>query len=404
MHAAVRPYVTAGAALVGASVIAITPIARPTDTHIANLAMRLAADSIANIPANLIDAIANIPANEIQGIQEFAQAMGPVASGGAGSWWVVTPTNVLGWDPANPTMLKTFVNMLVPFPALSVPLGDQLNVIAAAELPMSAGCSELTATGCPNPLGILSKMFTVPLWQFFTPPGYTFPTVINPIDGQPVAWSGQTFLLDPLATISSVVNSLMAPPSGIKTVSPQQVVTSLTNLFASLNVAFNPFVPGTACTICQPFVPSSTTSIPSLTPGFSQMLTIKAPPVAPGGAVANAEAKNNVVAGTPTNGPSNASGVSDTVSKTVAPDAGQGLDTATTAIEKPEPTTSTSTNVMSDGKKVEPGPISGGNTTSRSGLATAAKAVRDQVSSKLSKVGNGPKAATNSTAKKGSKG
>jgi len=47
---------------------------------------------------------------------------------------------------------------------------------------------------------------------------------------------------------------------------------------------------------------------------------------------------------------------------------------------------------------------SGGNTTSRSGLATAAKAVRDQVSSKLSKVGNGPKAATNSTAKKGSKG
>src|SRR5712671_1558156 len=94
MHAAVRPYVTAGAALVGASVIAITPIARPTDTHPANLAMRLAADSIANIPAN-----------EIQGIQEFAQAMGPVASGGAGSWWVVTPTNVLGWDPANPTML-----------------------------------------------------------------------------------------------------------------------------------------------------------------------------------------------------------------------------------------------------------------------------------------------------------
>jgi hypothetical protein len=395
MDVAVRPYVTAGAALVGASVIAITPIAPTTDTNIANLATRLAAASIANIPANLIDAIANVPANELQGLQQLADALN-----NAGSWWVVSPTNVLGWDPGNPDMMAGTVNALVPFPALSGPLGNMLNVIAEAELPMNAGCSETIAAYCTNLPGLLSVMFTVPLWTFFTTPGYTFPTVINPIDGQPVAWSGQTFLLDPLAPISSFINSLMATPSGITTVTPQGVITTFTNLLKSFNVAFNPFVPGTACTSCQPFVPTSATSIPSFTPNSGQTLTINAASVAPGGEVTNDGGKKGVVAGTATNGPSNAAGVLDTVSKAAPPQPSGGLDTASAAVENAKPTT-TSTNVMRDGNKVEPREVSGGNTTSGSGLATAGRAVGDQVSSTLSKVVNGLKTATNNAAKSG---
>ena len=115
MHAAVRPYVTAGAALVGASVIAVTPIAPPPpDVQVANPADRLAADSIANIPVNLFDAIANIPANEIDAINSWSAA---IASGG--SWFLKTPTNVWGWDPGNPPMIEAAVAVLVPFPAIS---------------------------------------------------------------------------------------------------------------------------------------------------------------------------------------------------------------------------------------------------------------------------------------------
>ena len=55
MHAAMRPYATAGVAMVGASVIAVTPIApSQPDIRIANPAVSLAAASVANIPANLM--------------------------------------------------------------------------------------------------------------------------------------------------------------------------------------------------------------------------------------------------------------------------------------------------------------------------------------------------------------
>jgi hypothetical protein len=43
MHAAVRPYATAGVALVGASVIAVSPIVPPLpDVHVHNPAAQLA--------------------------------------------------------------------------------------------------------------------------------------------------------------------------------------------------------------------------------------------------------------------------------------------------------------------------------------------------------------------------
>src|SRR5215211_2971413 len=138
MHAAVRPYVTAGAALVGASVIAVTPIAAPPpDIQVANPAVRLAADSIANVPVNLMIAIANIPANEIIALNNWSDALEA-----GGSWWLKTPTNVWGWDPGNPPMLEALVAVLVPFPVISGNGGLPDGIEPNGEGPAGAGPSE----------------------------------------------------------------------------------------------------------------------------------------------------------------------------------------------------------------------------------------------------------------------
>jgi hypothetical protein len=268
-------------------------------------------------------------------------------------------------------------------------------------------------------------MFQIlPLLQMLSPGGYTFPTVIDPSGavqgafgfpgtgpGNTTAWSGTTVHLDPLAPITSVINSLMAPPSGITTVTPAQITKAATDLLQGLWIDFYPFVPNSEIfnpqnTIlaylfrplapilcgagCQ-LPPASVTSIPSLTPGSGQTFTINTASVAPGGDVTNNGAKNDVVAAPATNGPSNAAGVLDTVSKTVAPGADQGLGTATTAVEQPQPTTTTSTNVTSGGNKIEPGQLGGNGTKSGGGLAGAVNSVSDQINSAISKVTDGLK-------------
>jgi len=50
--------------------------------------------------------------------------------------------------------------------------------------------------------------------------------------------------LDPLAPIRALVDSLLAEPSGIEIVLPRQAITTVGNVAESLNVAFNPYVPG----------------------------------------------------------------------------------------------------------------------------------------------------------------
>jgi hypothetical protein len=422
VHAALRPYVTAGVALVGASVIVVTPIAPPPpEIRSAELAVRLAAatSSIANVPVNLIDAIASVPANEVLATQDFANSLLFT-----GTWWVYTPTNVLGTDPGDPPKLKGLIEMALPFPALSGPIAAMANAVQEAELPMNAGCSAIPG-GCPDPVAILSSMFQIlPLLQMLSPGGYTFPTVIDPSGavqgafgfpgtgpGNTTAWSGTTVHLDPLAPITSAINSLMAPPSGITTVTPAQITKAPTDLVQGLWIDFYPFVPNSEIfnpqnTIlaylfrplapilcgagCQ-LPPASVTSIPSLTPGSGQTFTINTAAVAPGGDVTNNGAKNDVVAGTATNSPSNAAGVLDTVSNTVAPGADQGLGTATTAVEQPQPTTTTSTNLTRGGNKVEPGQLGGNGTKSGGGLAGAVKSVSDQINSAISNVTNGLK-------------
>lgn len=226
IHAFLRPYATAGVALVGASVVAITPIApTPPDIRVANDDVTMAAASIFNIPANLINAFLSMPAASIAGMNRFSQAME-----NSGSWHESSAGNVWGWDKENPEMLKGFVAMLMPFPALSIPLGEHMNWWAAANLPMHEGC----AYECPEIVGMLNSMFRVPPWEFWDEDGYTFGEVISPYDGVPTSWSGQTVKLDPWEPIKSVIDYLLADPVAPVFPTMYEVITAVANLASSL--------------------------------------------------------------------------------------------------------------------------------------------------------------------------
>jgi hypothetical protein len=465
MPAALRPYVTAGVALVGASVISVTPIApSQPDIRVANPAVRLAAASIANIPANLINAILSIPMAEIQGIQRYADAMEA-----SGSWWVYTPTNVLGWDPANPEMTKGLVDALLPFPALSGPLGTHLNWWLAANLPMHEGCTGFPP--CPDPIGMLSSMFTVGPWEFYDADGYTFPEIINPIsehegevgqelgeEGEPVEWSGQTVKLDPLEPVTSVMNYLMADPSEVTYPTFEQAVTAVTSLLRAYWITWYPFVPQSyiwdpqyqllaplfrafapiLCPDCNPEDPSlpPVTSTPTTSSESGETFTldveaqrVSGSEVQPGEdlgtAMGFADAQQDIQAGAATvsqqdiqagaatvsqqdiqagaatvpEALSNPAGVLDTVSKTVAPEAGLGLDTPSAAVDNLTPTQVLDPpssvpevpliNVTRDSLKAEPGQSGGQHRMPGGGLAGAVKSVGDQVSSAISRISDG---------------
>jgi hypothetical protein len=228
MHSALRPYATAGVALVGASIIAVSPVApTPSPATVRTADVELTAASIGNVPANALLAALNTPANLVFGMQRFADAMAA-----SGSWEVSQPNNVWGWDPANPEMLESFVDMLVPFPALSRPLGEHMNWWAAANLPMHEGC----AFECTDPIGMLNSMFRVPMWKFYSPEGYTFGEVINPVDGKPTEWSGKTIKLDRFEVIKSVADYFTGEPPAFRPVTMYDFVTASANLAAALQI------------------------------------------------------------------------------------------------------------------------------------------------------------------------
>ncbi|PRC48009.1 hypothetical protein C6A85_82020, partial [Mycobacterium sp. ITM-2017-0098] len=139
MSLAVKPIISSGIALVGASVIAVapvTPVAAPApDVRVLDSDVSLTASSIAYVPINMIEQGLSAPANMVAAMDRLAAAL--VISG---SWNENHPNNQWGWDEANPAMLMELVNLMVPFPALSEPLGRHLNWWAAANLPMHDGC------------------------------------------------------------------------------------------------------------------------------------------------------------------------------------------------------------------------------------------------------------------------
>ena len=272
MPAAVRPYVTAGVALVGASVISVAPI-QPTAAferivtqdysltaastltcapgspsalcggNVGVLALpdglganALAASdpSLLYVPVNLVNMFLSIPAWEVQAMDRFADAMI-----GTGSWQVWSPTNVFGFDEWDPPKLKAFVDMLAPIKPFSSVFGDQLSWWARANLPMNAGCAALPGA-CPDLGALLDSMFKVPMSQLYE--GYTFPTVTNPFTGEETSWSGQYVKLEPFGPITSMWDYLTAPPTGPEAVPLSDYFTVPVKLGKALFDAFYPFV------------------------------------------------------------------------------------------------------------------------------------------------------------------
>jgi hypothetical protein len=424
LHASIRPYATASMALVGASVIAITPIAPSLPgTRIASPAVGLAAASIANVPANLINAFLGIPQAEVDGIERFAAAMQA-----SGSWNESSPNNVWGWDPANPEMLKGSVDMLLPFPALSGPLGEHLNWWAAANLPMYAGC----AFECPDPIGTLNVLFRVPVWEFYDEDGYTFGPVINPVDGQPTEWSGQTVKLDPFEPISSVINSLLADPAEVTFPTPYEDITALANLAAALQVTgqLPPWIAVREIeTFLKLYVPiPETSSIAAPDSARTFTMDVSALRAAAGNEVGSPDTQHdtatvadlvnkldvtsgdvqpNKVAGTEVQTPDTKQGglaVAD-VAKTPGSTAGDvlitvqdeavaraaetGLNTASEAINPSTAPSAPIIDLTKDGNKVEPLLVAPKHRQPGGGLTGAVKSVQDTINSSISKITGG---------------
>jgi hypothetical protein len=334
MQAAMRPYAIAGAALLGASVIIVKPLAPQPDPEqglqkISDAAVRLAdADvtlaDLANIPYNLFASIVNLPYYEFAdpistaGVADGAIAYTlddpgvgvtpmPDTSLGAiglldnvlnyeGNFWLLDAVNVLGIDPGDPGKIAAFADILTGNPALGDAFSSQLIPILEAELPLQAGCTAASAGGCPDPLEILMGSttsngvtvpgyFSVPIQDFFSSTGYTFPgTTADPLQnpvpvGEPIPpgfppgtptdapnetlpWSGQTVTLDQNGPLDAYLAYLTQSPADnpIEFPTLQDVTTDLTNLTTATFNTFNPFVDGTYCLPCAPFVPGDTTN------------------------------------------------------------------------------------------------------------------------------------------------
>lgn len=233
MRATVRHY-AAAVALVGSSVIAVSPIAPEPDTP-TSPATRLAG-SFTNIPRNIFEDVASVPANMIRGLQQLTDALDLT-----GPWAVYGPSNVLGTDFADPPKYKGAVNFLVPFPELSVPLGEQVVMVAQAEVPMYSKCPWLGRL-CTDLPGLLEDNLQVPILDLLA--GYTFPTVINPASNEEAPWSGQTVKVEPLLPFLSYFDHLLDEPNGIETVSFGEAVTAVVEFGVAIFDAFNIFVQG----------------------------------------------------------------------------------------------------------------------------------------------------------------
>lgn len=236
---AVRPYTTRGAALVGASVIAVVPLAPPpapgalTNDQVRQVSLA-AESSLLYIAPNVVNALLSMPAWEVQAMDRFADAM--LATG---SWQVWSPTNVFGFDEQDPPKLQAFVDALIPFQPFSSALGEDLSWWARANLPMSAGCAALPGA-CPDLGELVAGMFQVPMSQLYS--GYTFPAVTNPFTGEETSWSGQYVQLEPWRPFTSTWEWLVAPPQQAEAVSPGDAFETTQKLVTSVFASYYPFV------------------------------------------------------------------------------------------------------------------------------------------------------------------
>ena len=231
-----------------------------------------------NVLPNLFNAVAGIPRAYLDGLNDLSHALEVT-----GSWWVYTPTNVLGYDPADPPKITAVTNLSIPFKALSNPLGEHLSWLAKANLPMNAGCTATAPPTCQDAPAILANMFQVPIWDLAA--GYLFPELNNPVndaegavgeeipgeEGSAVPWSGEAVQLNPADPVYSVINYLLAPPEQNVSapITATEVFETLARLSAAAWLNFNPFAPGSFLWKGDPYT--------TLTPLFKPFVSILCP-------------------------------------------------------------------------------------------------------------------------------
>ncbi|MGA8328296.1 MAG: hypothetical protein WB777_03295, partial [Mycobacterium sp.] len=335
MRAVTRPYALASAALLATSMVAaISLAARQPQVPVRSIETRLVdADSILNVPINLFDDLVNIPDNEVQGLNVLSDAL--IFSG---NFFVPSAVNIFGTDPGDLGHYMGILDVLLPFaPQISgldqpeidptadadgtAGLAQQIGLLAAAELPISASCDAETCapitppdviTGSTDfdrdigfletitgqePLGIFDNFFTVPLSDLTS--GFTFTSaddagLVDPSPGSGpdgavesafgfdgttgadgataglVPWAGDTFELNLFGPFEDFYNSLLAAPStsgidgtGIELPTLTEFTQSLQTLAASLVIAFDPAVEGSSVCPATCDIPESLT-VPAL--------------------------------------------------------------------------------------------------------------------------------------------
>ena len=214
MRPGLKPLAMSSAALVGASLIATAPptaaLTPPLPEHakaqISDVAVRLAANSIANIPTNLFRILADIPMNQLIGINAASESLE-----GSGNWWIYTPTNALGWDQMDYAKAVGFTKMFTPIPEVAQAQADQLNAIMARNFPMTRSCTGIPGP-CADPYYFTAYFSTPPLEAIFGY-SYTFGDVFNSIDQSiEMPWSNQTLTYDPFGPGKALWQALTKDP------------------------------------------------------------------------------------------------------------------------------------------------------------------------------------------------
>ena len=218
MHAAVRPYATAGVALVGASVIAVSPIVPPLpDIQVRNPAAQLAVladpfqaytqvlqETVANLQPILATAAANptpiltqILKNQFASLQAILAALQPPVASSA------PPTTT----SANPT--STPSQILAPLQTTAAPAtGNVEDAINNVLLAAAAALFPLTELIPP-----ITAAITAPLQNLVN--------AINTLG--PIA----AVLTNPLQNVVNVLNDLSAPFSGLPTTNAQIILAGI---------------------------------------------------------------------------------------------------------------------------------------------------------------------------------
>ena len=319
MQAVSRPYALAAALLVATGGFAVTPlVARQVPLAVRSLETKLVDVGIDNIPINLFDDILNIPSTELQGFGVLGDSL--LFSG---DWWVPSATNLWGTDPGDLGHYMGLLDVLIPFKEISglgqpevdptldaaglEGLAQQIGLLAAAELPVSASCDAQTcfpmtppniitgSTGIDRDIGffqaftgqdknftLFSDWFKVPLSDL-TSGHYVFgsgdPGIVDPspnasADGGVLGefgfpgtigtgdtagympWNGDPYTFNLFGPFENFYNSLLATPAtdGVGGTGVEAIPTltelgqSFQTFAAGLVVAFDPYVEGSpAC-------------------------------------------------------------------------------------------------------------------------------------------------------------